>query len=88
VHVQIYFAGKTITTAGIARVNGLPFDATSSDSVGFPILSYLHGTSISNCRGGFVYLDEIYNTVNSNTQSSGWVVGSDKSGMWSGTYKI
>ena len=88
VHVQIYFTGKTITSAGTARVSGLPFNATSSDTLGYSILTYLHGDSISNCRGGYIYLDTVFNTINNSTPSATWVVGSDKNGMWSGTYKI
>ncbi len=88
VHVQIYFNDITITSAGTARVSGLPYSAASSATLGYAILTYLHGNSISNCRGGYIYLDEIYNTINNSTPSATWVTGSDQNGMWSGTYKI
>ena len=88
VYIQIYFADKTINNAGNAIVTGLPFSANVSQSLGYSVISYIHGTSILNCKGGYVAATAIYNTIDNSSGQSTWVTGSGKFGMWGGTYRI
>ncbi len=87
VYVQIYFAGRTINSAGSAIVSGLPYSATASGSLGYGIISYLHGDSVLNSKGGYVTGGSIYNVSNNSDDTAIWNTGT-RSSMWSGAYKI
>jgi len=88
VYIQIYFAAKNINSAGNAIITGVPFSANVTSSLGYSVISYIHGTSILNCKGGYVAATAIYNTIDNSTNQSTWVTGIGKSGMWGGTYRI
>jgi hypothetical protein len=87
VYVQIYFAGMTINNAGSAQVSGLPFTAFIGTTVGYGTMSFVHGDSILNCKGGYVAGTIIYNVLDNATGVTTWATGS-RSGMWTGTYKV
>ncbi len=88
VYVQVYIANTTITSAGSAIVSGLPFSASVSTTKGYGIITYIHGNSILNCKGGYIANITINNTGDNSIGASTWVTGSGKYGMWSGSYRI
>jgi hypothetical protein len=88
IHIQVFFASKTISSAGQAIVSGLPFTTASSQSVGYPILSVLYNTAVT-AAGGYVTTNNIYLITANSTTNANWITGTgDRDLMINGTYKI
>ena len=86
VHCQVFFNAKVINNAGAAYVTGLPFTATSSESLGYGIMNAIHNTA-TNSDGAYINGTQFINSTPNATSGSSWIIGT-KSAMWAGTYKI
>ena len=85
VFVEIYFSARTITNAGNCRVSGLPFSADASE--GYGVLTYWHGTGISQNGTVFYVQGSIADGVAPGTTAySQWVTGTNKAIMLAGFY--
>ena len=88
VHVQVWFNGKSITSAGNCRVTGLPYSATASTTVGYGIMNYVHGTAINASNGGYIVTNFFDIVEDGGTGFMTWNTGSSKDAMFAGTYNI
>lgn len=85
VFFNIYFNGITIAANGNTQINGLPFSADSGRLYGTCL--YTHATIIDPSTGhGHAYVSSTSMFCLDGTGFARWVVGSGKSGMWSGHY--
>ena len=87
VHVQMYFAGITPTSAGNTRINGMPF-AASTPGNAYAVCHYCHGTLLgNNTNGGGYFTGTAIDVISpGSTGYNSWATGSAKYGMWSGSY--
>jgi hypothetical protein len=89
VNFKIYFDPITITTAGNTSIVGLPYSANITN--GYSVFTYVHGTVLNNSNGGYIsgaYGTALIVIANNTTNYAAWIVGSGKSGMFTGTYTI
>jgi len=85
VFIEAYFSARTISNAGNCRVSGLPFSADASE--GYGILTYWHGTAISQNGTVFYVQGTIADGVAPGTTAyAQWVTGTNKAIMLAGFY--
>lgn len=87
VHVQMYFAGISPTSAGNTRINGMPF-AASTPGNAYAVCHYCHGTILgNNTNGGGYFTGTAIDVIApGSTGYNSWATGGNKYGMWSGSY--
>jgi hypothetical protein len=85
VFIEAYFSARTISNAGNCRVSGLPFSADASE--GYGVLTYWHGTAISQNGTVFYVQGSIADGVAPGTTAyAQWVTGTNKAIMLAGFY--
>ena len=85
VFIEAYFSSRTISNAGNCRVSGLPFSADASE--GYGVLTYWHGTAISQNGTVFYVQGSIADGIAPGTTAyAQWVTGTNKAIMLAGFY--